>query len=67
VPLPGGPAVERLPDVLPPFGSMVSTSDGGVLTVGVNYTYVVRAVAGAGVSASSNRAEAFTFGIVPGG
>ena len=67
MPLPGGPAVERLPDLLPPFGCMVSTSDDGVLTAGVSYTYVVRAVAGAAVSASSNRVGAVVFGIVPGG
>ena len=66
-PGPGDPAIVRLPDVLPPFGSTVTTTDSGVLTAGVSYTYVVRAVAGSAVSASSKRVGAFVFGIVPGG
>ena len=33
----GAPATIRLPDALPPFGSTVSTDDGGVLTGGISY------------------------------
>jgi hypothetical protein len=63
----GDPATIRLPDALPPFGSTVSTDNGGVLTGGISYYYLIRAVAGSAVSASSNQVGTFIFGIVPGG
>lgn len=63
----GAPATIRLPDALPPFGSTVSTDDGGVLTGGISYYYLIRAVAGSAVSAPSNQVGTFSFGIVPGG
>ena len=67
VPNPGDPATIRLPDALPPFGSTVSTDDGGVLTGGISYYYLIRAVAGPSVSASSNQVGTFISEIVPGG
>jgi hypothetical protein len=67
VPDSGDLATIRLPDALPPFSSTVSTDDGGVLTGGISYYYLIRAVAGSVVSASSNQVGTFIFGTVPDG